>query len=292
MSPHGDRLPAHEGTGTRDKVQRVTPTLPYFTPPSLPPNRGVPVPLGLSHRGFSPTGLENTMAAFEAAVALGFGYLETDVRTTSDGVLMAFHDDTLDRVTDASGPISALSLRELRGVRVCGTEPIPTLEEVLVRWPDVRLNVDIKDAAGSAALAALIEKHQAHDRVLVTSFSDTRRLDCLRRLSRPAASSAGSFGTAAVVLLSPLGLSRFLARLGRFQAVQVPVRFRGLPVVRPAFVRRCHEAGIQVHVWTVNERPRMETLLDLGVDGLVSDSADMLAEVLSGRGAWPQGSGA
>ena len=267
----------------------MTALLQYFIPPSALLSRGVP--LGLSHRGFSPDGLENTMAAFEAAVDLGFGYLETDVRTTSDGVLMAFHDETLDRVTDASGPISARSLRELREVRVGGTEPIPTLEEVLVRWPDVRLNVDIKDTAGAAALAALIEKHQAHDRVLVTSFSDRRRLDCLRRLSRPAATSAGSAGTAALLLLSPLGLAGLVARLGRFRCVQVPVSFHGIPVVRPVFLRRCHKAGIQVHVWTVNTRPLMEGLLDMGVDGLVSDRADLLSEVLSVRGAWPQGAG-
>lgn len=268
-------------------------SLPYFNPPSVPVqlNAGIAVPLGLSHRGFSPEGLENTMAAFEAAVELGFGYLETDVRTTSDGVLMAFHDETLDRVTDSSGPISARSLRELRSVRVGGTEPIPTLEEVLLRWPDVRLNVDIKDDAGASVLAALIEKHRAHDRVLVTSFSDRRRLKCLRRLTRAAASSAGSAGTAAMLLLSPLGLGRLAARLGRFGCVQVPVNFRGIPVVRPAFLRRCHKAGIQVHVWTVNTRPLMEGLLDLGVDGLVSDRADLLAGVLSGRGAWPQGAG-
>ncbi|MFF2606807.1 glycerophosphodiester phosphodiesterase family protein [Arthrobacter koreensis] len=263
--------------------------LPYFVPPSASLTGGGP--LGLSHRGFSPDGLENTLAAFQAAVDLGFGYLETDVRTTSDGVLMAFHDETLDRVTDASGPISARSLRELGGVRVGGREPIPTLEEVLLRWPDVRLNVDIKDAAGAAALAALIEKHQAHDRVLVTSFSDRRRLDCLRRLSKPAATSAGSAAMAALLLLSPLGLSGLVARLGRFGCVQVPVSYRGIPVVRPAFLRRCRRAGIQVHVWTVNTRPLVESLLDMGVDGLVSDRADLLSAVLAVRGAWPQGPG-
>ncbi|MBD8042348.1 glycerophosphodiester phosphodiesterase [Arthrobacter sp. Sa2BUA2] len=261
-------------------------SLPYYFPPA---SDAVPGPLGLAHRGFSPAGLENTMVAFEAAAELGFGYLETDVRTTSDGVLMAFHDETLDRVTDASGAIGRRSLRELHGVRVGGTEPIPTFEELLVHWPRMRLNVDIKDAAGAEALAALIEKHQAHDRVLVTSFSDRRRLQCLRQLSQPAASSAGSLATALLLLLSPLGLGRTVARIGRFQCVQVPLRFRTLPVVTPAFLRRCHRAGIQVHVWTVNQKELMEGLLDLGVDGLVSDRADELAAVLASRGSWPQG---
>ena len=269
--------------GINDKVHPVNTVLPYYQPPA-------PGPLGFSHRGFNPGGLENTMASFEAAAELGFGYLETDVRTTSDGVLMAFHDETLDRVTDAEGPLSARSRRELSGVRVGGTEPIPTFEELLVRWPRMRLNVDIKDAAGAAALAALIEKHGAHDRVLVTSFSDRRRLQCLRKLNRPAASSAGSLGTALLLLLSPLGLGRAVARVGRFQCVQVPLRFGFLPVVTSAFLRRCHRAGVQVHVWTINEKALMEELLDLGVDGLVSDRADDLAAVLTSRGAWPQGS--
>lgn len=264
----------------------MNPPLPYFVPPAS--TGTAPGPLGLAHRGYSPSGLENTMAAFEAAAALGFGYLETDVRTSSDGVLMAFHDETLDRVSDASGPISGRSLRELRSVRVGGSEPIPTFEELLTRWPDMHLNVDIKDDAGSAALAALIEKHRAHDRVLVTSFSDRRRISCLQRLSRPAASSAGSFGTALMLLLSPLGLGRAIARLGRFQCLQVPLRYRMLPVVRPGFIRRCHAAGVQVHVWTVNDKPVMEGLLDLGVDGLVSDRADRVAAVLTARRCWPQ----
>lgn len=260
--------------------------LPYFTPPA-PAAAGAP--LGLSHRGFSPQGLENTLAAFDASANLGFGYLETDVRTTSDGVLMAFHDETLDRVTDGQGPLSGKSLRELQKIRVRGTEPVPTFEELLDRWPRMRLNVDIKDAAGARALAALIEKHQAHERVLVTSFSDRRRLQCLNRLSRRTASSGGSLATAAMLLLSPLGLGRTIARLGRFQCLQVPLRFRMLPVVTPGFLRRCHRAGVKVHVWTVNEKELMEGLLDLGVDGLVSDRADVLAAVLADRGAWPQG---
>ena len=252
---------------------------PYFD------NQG---PLGLAHRGFSREGLENTMLAFRAAAALGCGYLETDVRTTRDGVLLAFHDATLDRVVGSGGPVGNLSYRQIQAARVGGTEPIPTFEQLLTELPGVCLNVDIKDAPGSAELARLVEKHQAHDRVLVTSFSDRRRLGALRRLSRPAASSAGAVFTALTVLFAPLGLAGVLARLGRYQCLQVPERQGPLRVVTPSFLRRCHRASLQVHVWTVNEPADMERLLEWGVDGLVSDRADLLAGILTERGAWPQ----
>ncbi|MCC9144207.1 MULTISPECIES: glycerophosphodiester phosphodiesterase family protein [unclassified Arthrobacter] len=246
-----------------------------------------PAPIALAHRGFSPDGFENTLAAFRAAAELGISYLETDVRTSRDGVLMAFHDETIDRISGSTvGRISQLSREELNGVLVGGAERIPTFEELLTEWPQMRLNVDVKDAAGSALLAALIEKHSAHDRVLVASFSDLRRLRTLRRLNRTAASSAGSALTAALRLLAPLGVAGFLARMGRFQCVQVPLRFGPIRVVTPGFIRSCHRAGIQVHVWTVNDAPTMNMLLDLGVDGIVSDRSDILIDVLKNRGQW------
>jgi glycerophosphoryl diester phosphodiesterase len=244
-------------------------------------------PLAFAHRGFSITGCENSLAAFRGAVELGFAYVETDVRTTRDGVLMAFHDDTLDRVTDGLGPINSLTAAELKRVRIGGVEPIPTMDELLSEWPDLKINIDVKDLAGADLLAQLIERHRAHDRVLVASFSDRRRLRVLRRLTRPAASSAGVLAIALLKLLGPLGLSRFVvARLGPIHCVQVPARTRFLKVVTARFVRRCHRAGLQVHVWTVNDAPAMRELLDMGVDGIMTDRADILAEVMQERGCW------
>lgn len=243
-------------------------------------------PLALSHRGFSRDGCENTLSAMEAALNLGFQYLELDVRTTRDGVVVVFHDERLDRVTDGTGRVADHTFAELGAVRVRGWERIPTLAEVLERWPRVRLNIDIKDDSSVRPFVDVIEAAGAHDRVLVASFSDRRRLRVLRRLSRPTASSAGMAVNAVIKVVSPFGLTQWIARLARVDCLQVPRRYRGLPVVTGAFVRRCGAAGIPVHVWTINERSEMEELLELGVAGLVSDCADVLADVMRQRGHW------
>lgn len=244
-------------------------------------------PLALSHRGFSRDGCENTLVAMEAAIDLGFRYLELDVRTTRDGVVVVFHDERLDRVTDGTGRVADHTFAELDAVRVRGRERIPTLAEVLERWPHARLNIDVKDDFSVQPFAEVIEAAGAHDRVLVASFSDRRRLRVLKRLSRPTASSAGMAVNAVIKVLSPLGLAQWVARLTRVDCLQVPRRYRGLPVVTRAFVARCRAAGIPVHVWTINDRSEMEELLDLGAGGLVSDQADVLAGVMRRRGYWP-----
>ena len=251
-------------------------------------------PLAMAHRGFSPEGAENSMAAFRAAVALGYRYLETDVHTTADGILVLFHDETLDRVTDGAGRISQLPAATVARARIAGAEPIPLLEELVTEFPEVRLNVDVKDWNSVEALAAAIEKHGLHDRVLIASFSDRRRRAVLRRLSRPAASSAGTTSNALFVLLGPLLPEVLMRRMaGRalrgVHALQVPVRYGAVPVVTAGFIGRAHRHGLLVHVWTINEAAEMHRLLDLGVDGIVTDRADLLRTVLRERGQWGPG---
>lgn len=246
----------------------------------------------MAHRGFSRDGLENSMAAFRAAVELGYRYLETDVHTTADGELLVFHDDTLDRITDGSGRISELSAQTVARARIGGAEHIPLLKELSSAFPDVRLNIDVKDWNSVATLAAAIERYGLHDRVLVASFSDRRRRAVLEQLSRPAAGSAGIVSNSLFVLFGPVlprPLMRLLvARVLRgVHALQVPVRYGIFTVVTPGFVRRAHRHGLQVHVWTVNDPAEMHRLLDLGVDGIVTDRADLLKDVLQERGAWP-----
>ena len=231
------------------------------------------------------------MAAFRAAVALGYRYLETDVHTTADGVLLLFHDATLDRVTDGVGRVSELPAETVARARIAGAEPIPRLAELVTEFPEARLNLDVKDWNSVEAVAAAVERYGLHDRVLIASFSDRRRRAVLRRLSRPTASSAGMASNALFVLLGPLLPSALLGRVaGRalrgVQALQVPVRYGAVPVVTAGFVRRAHRHGLQVHVWTINEAAQMHRLLDLGVDGIVTDRADLLRTVLQDRGQW------
>jgi glycerophosphoryl diester phosphodiesterase len=257
-------------------------TLPYFLRKD-----GTVGPLAFAHRGFSLHGMENSVAAFRAAVELGTLHLETDVHTTSDGVVLVFHDASLDRVTDSSGRIAELTAAEVAKARIGGVEPVPTFDELVAAFPDARLNLDVKDWNSVIATAKAIEKHGIHSRVLVTSFSDRRRRAVLKLLSQRTASSAGSTLTALFVLLGPVmpvGLARKV--LTGVDAFQVPARYGRFPVVTAGFVRRAHRVGVQVHVWTINHSAEMERLLELGVDGIVSDRLDLLKDVLVRRGQW------
>lgn len=248
-----------------------------------------PAPLAFAHRGGAThpdlVGLENTMAAFRHAVALGYCYLETDVHATRDGVLLAFHDAALDRVTDASGGLLDATHEEIRGVRIAGREPIPTLAELLDALPGARFNIDVKAAAAVPLLARFLDEHEAHDRVLVGSFS-RRRLVRFRRLTRGrVATSAHLLEVAAFRLLPSARLARALAGR-RFAALQVPHRVGRFTITTAGLVRRAHAAGKQVHVWTIDDPGEMNLLLERGVDGLMTDRTDILKRVLAQRGQW------
>ena len=259
----------------------MTETQPFFAAGS-PAAR-----IAMAHRGFSPDGLENSMAAFRAAVELGYRYLETDVHTTADGVLLVFHDASLDRVTDGEGRISRLPAATVAKAKIGGLEPVPLFEELVSAFPDVRLNLDVKDWSSVPSLAAAIEQYGVHDQVLVASFSDRRRRAVLRRLNRPVAGSAGIVSNALFTVLGPVLPVRVLRRVLRgVHALQVPVTYGAIRVVTPGFVRRAHRHGLQVHVWTINDPAEMHRLLDLGVDGIVTDRADLLKQVLQDRGQW------
>lgn len=229
-------------------------------------------------------GLENTMFAFAAAVRLGYRYLETDVHATKDGTLLAFHDERLERVTDQAGHIGSLALADITAL-VGGREPIPRFEELVEAFPHARFNIDLKSAGAVEPLAETVRRMGLHDRVCVGSFSE-RRLRHFRALAGDRVATTRGVAAVAVERFVPGG--RRLVRLARDPGpvFQVPVRHRGVRIVDERFVERVHAAGRHVHVWTIDERAEMEHLIDIGVDGLITDRTDVLRDVLVERGLW------
>jgi glycerophosphoryl diester phosphodiesterase len=242
-----------------------------------------PGPIAFAHRGGAAQGLENTVAQFRRAVAAGYRYIETDVHATADGKLVAFHDATLDRVTDGAGRIADLPWEDVRHARVAGSEPVPLFEEVLQEFPDVRWNVDVKAEPALVPLLDLMERTDTWDRICVGSFSEARVVRAQRRAGPRLATSYGTRGVLGLRLRS-WGIPAAVRRTGI--AAQVPESQSGVPVVDHRFVRTAHALGLQVHVWTINEPDRMHRLLDLGVDGIMTDHIDTLRKVLEDRGSW------
>jgi glycerophosphoryl diester phosphodiesterase len=247
-------------------------------------------PLAFAHRGGDiGGGRENTLAAFQDAVDLGYRYLETDLHATADGVLVAFHDATLDRVTDRRGPIAQLSYAEVARARIAGSDPIPRFEELLASFPDVRWNLDVKaDAAVGPLLARLRGDDDLLARTCVGSFSDERLGHIRVVLGERVCTSAGPAEVRKLRAASVVGPLAGGVRLAA-NALQVPLRARGLPVVDRAFLAAARRRGLPVHVWTINEPRTMERLLDLGVQGLITDATRALRDVLHRRGHWREG---
>jgi glycerophosphoryl diester phosphodiesterase len=235
-------------------------------------------PIPFAHRGGASDAPENTMLAFEYAVGLGYRYIETDVHVTADGVLVAFHDDDLQRTCGRPGKISELPWSEVSTARVRGEAPIPLLEDLLGEWPELRVNIDCKTDAAAPALVAALGRTAALDRVCVGAFSDRRIRRLRAQLGDGLCSALGPAGVAALRFGRPRSM--------RGKAAQVPVRQGRITVVDQRFVDRAHRLGIHVHVWTIDEPSEIERLLDLGVDGIMTDRPPVLRGVLEQRGHW------
>jgi glycerophosphoryl diester phosphodiesterase len=254
-----------------------------------------PGPVAFAHRGGAGDAPENTLDAFEVARTLGYSFLETDVHLTRDGVLVAFHDDRLDRVTDRAGAIAELDIAEVeaadagytfspnggdtfpfrgQGVRV------PRLAEILERWPDARVNIDPKSDACVEPLAQLLESLRTWNRVCIGSFSD-RRLRQIRALSHGQACT--SMGPRAVATVRLAAATGSMPKLGA-DCIQVPVNQGRVRIVTERFVQAAHRAGLRVHVWTINDEPTINGLLDLSVDGIMTDRLRVLRDVFTSRG--------
>ncbi|AKT37899.1 glycerophosphodiester phosphodiesterase [Chondromyces crocatus] len=266
-----------------------------------------PRPRLFGHRGESGELPENTLPAFEAALAAGADRLELDVHLTADGEIVVFHDPTLDRTTDATGPLALRSFAELSRLdagyqftRPDGSTPfrgqgfrIPRLLEVLERFPDIPLNIEIKpnDAAAITGTLAALDQFQARPRTLLAAEA----LDLLRRIRAEAPDVLTGFAAEEVFAFMTAGMagaqpgSTEGAAPERFPgfALQVPPSYQGMPIVTADFVSRAHGLGVEVHVWTINDEAEAEALLALGVDGLMSDHPGRIYAVLQRLGLRP-----
>ncbi|MDA1098542.1 MAG: glycerophosphodiester phosphodiesterase [Proteobacteria bacterium] len=251
------------------------------------PYLDAPHAVAIAHRGSAASHPENTMSAFQDAVDLGYRYIETDVHATRDGVLVAFHDDRLDRMTDRKGRINELDWAQVAQAKVHGREAIPLFDDLLAAWPDLKINIDPKADDAVMPLIKALARPGILARVCVGSFSG-RRLAAVR----------AALGPELCTSMAPAEVLRLrLASLGRTApsssaplaaaAAQVPLRHFGLPVLDGRFIQAAHARGLKVHVWTINDGDTITRLLDLGVDGIMSDETALLKAIFTRRGLWP-----
>lgn len=229
---------------------------------------------------------ENSLYAFVNAYRMGYRYLETDIHVSADGTVLAFHDDVVDRVTYSQGSVDKLTDAQLRDIRIDGIDPIPTLDSILEEIPDAFFNIDIKVPEAIAPLAELLRRHNAFDRVCVASFNH-RRLQRFRRLvNNRVATSASTLG---VILHSYAPLVTSILH-SPAAALQIPawqhIAGRRVPVVTKRLLRIAQTRGMKVHVWTINQADEMERLIDMGVDGIISDDIATLKKVASAHNKW------
>jgi glycerophosphoryl diester phosphodiesterase len=260
----------------------------YFPAVPEPPRTSHPFldhpgPIPFAHRGGAAEAAENTMTAFQAAVDLGYRYIETDAQATKDGQVLAFHDADLVRTTGRPGKVADLTWDEVRTATIANVEPIPLLEDVLRTWPDLRVNVDAKSDDTVQPLIDLLRRADAIERVCVGSFRD-RRISRMRDALGPGVcTSTGPIGTLRWRLASSVPGRPLMPAT---PCAQVPLRYYGVPLVTARTVAAAHAEGMQVHVWTIDDAEEMRRLLDLGVDGIMTDRPKVLKAVLAERGQW------
>ncbi len=237
-------------------------------------------PFGIAHRGGETAAPENTLAAFTAAVESGYSHLETDVHLTADGVLVAFHDESLGRVAGQEDRIRDLTVAEVQAIEIGDGHRIPRMEELFEAFPQSYFNIDPKSDEAVEPLAKLIERHHMIDQVCVGSFSDDRIHRMRELLGDRLCTSPGPKGAMKIVAAALLW-PRWSPPYG---CLQIPVEVNGIRLDRSWLIGRIKRLGVQVHFWTVNDRAEMERLLDAGADAIITDETDLLAEVLAARG--------
>ncbi|MGY5764545.1 glycerophosphodiester phosphodiesterase family protein [Brachybacterium sp. DNPG3] len=243
-------------------------------------------PRRIAHRGLALDGAENTLRAFADALAAGATMLETDTRATADGLALAVHDETLDRIAGDPRRIDELTGGEAGAVRLPGDEPLALLEDVLGTFTGVPINIDVKSADAIGPAVAAVVRTMSAGRICLTSFDgaiarraaeEVRRVTGTMPMRSPSSGAMAAFVAARAVEAPQRVIDRLLKPYG---ALQVPVTHRGVPVVTPANIAAAHRAGCEVHVWTVDDPALMLELLVSGADGIITNRVDLLCELL------------
>lgn len=242
-----------------------------------------PLPRIIAHRGLAIEAPENTLLAFLKALNAGVTHLETDVHASADGVAVISHDPDLSRTAERAVDVRQLTMAELRRVDLGHGQGYCSLADALDAFPQARFNIDIKDAEAAIPAARAIREARATDRVLITSFDERRRRAAVDAL--PGVASSASVTTVLLAIAAAkIGAVPLARRVLRgLVAVQIPERRGFLRLVTARTVGALHRAGVEVHVWTVNEPKQMSRLLDLGVDGIVTDRCDVLKALVASR---------
>ena len=241
----------------------------YFAPakPRLFAHRGLALPLNID---------ENTIPAFQAALEHGATHLESDTQSTNDGHAVLLHDSDLRRVAGIDAAISELTLEEVKKIRLTNNGVIPTLFEALKHFPTAFFNLDIKTKIAIDPTIRAIEDAKAHNRVLVSSFSNPTRKSALKKFSQPVATSA----SASVALTAWLSHTVFFgfgfqSIIANVDALQVPTNLGIVDFSKKSFIDRVKRHQTEIHFWTINDPTEMQRLIEAGADGIVSDRVDL-----------------
>lgn len=237
---------------------------------------------GLTFQGDKSVTDENTLEAFELALAAGADYLESDIQVTKDKVPVLFHDRDLTRLVGKRTKVSDLNLAQIKQIELPHLGKIPTLEEALIAFSEAKFNLDLKTPQAETVGIQTILRLKAENRVLVSSFSEASRKRALASTTTPLATSAGSSKVLLSYLLARAGMEKALARqLVAIDALQIPVKFLGIDLTHPEFLEQVLPLGVEVHYWTINEPKTMLELFALGAHGIVTDRADLAVKTFS-----------
>lgn len=245
----------------------------------------------MPHRGGCNESLENSWVALEHAYSLGYKYFETDVRATKDNVVVIYHDDTLERVNNHAGRVEDMTWEELSHISYSDGSQIVRLEDALKKYSDLNFNIDIKnDHVVEPFIQLLNDMPEVQERILVASFSSNRLKKIRAAFSGRVKTSLGMSEVIKLKLASTLTISPRLfgvpsPRQG-VVAVQVPMKFGIIKVVTKRFISACHRQGMAVQVWVIDDPEEMEFLIDMGVDGIFTDSPSLAKQILISRGLW------